>query len=331
MLGSFMANRRRLGRLAVLLAACVLAAIAAEYTTRWILRDVTTTSDNRGYFTRRWLRTGAAQLNAAGFRDREVTPDKPTGVFRVAAVGDSFTFGNGIRRQDRYTDLVQARLPSTIEVLNFGRAGDNTPEHLELVRTIVPKYRPDFVLLQWYVNDVEDSTVNTGRPVFRPLAPLPSWHEWLSMNSALYGIANLTWSQAQVGLGLTFSYADFLDRSQRDPNNREALLDQKLLNELITFAQGHGVPVGMVLFPDTTGERGDRYPFAYLHERVLANCEARQIRCVDLRKDFAEVRDRRQLWANRLDHHPGRRANAIAAERILETFAASWATGQGGK
>jgi len=51
----------------------------------------------------------------------------------------------------------------------------------------------------------------------------------------------------------------------------------------------------MVLFPDTIGELGDGYAFAYLHERVLAICKRRGIKCVDLRKCYAAVKDQQQL------------------------------------
>ena len=41
-------------------------------------------------------------------------------------------------------------------MLNFGTAGANTPEHLATVTKLLQEVHPDFVLLQWYVNDVED-------------------------------------------------------------------------------------------------------------------------------------------------------------------------------
>jgi hypothetical protein len=69
---------------------------------------------------------------------------------------------------------------------------------------------------------------------------------------------------------------------------------------------------------------GADYPFGYLHQRVLDTCDTQGITCLDLRKDFSLLHDRQSLWANRLDHHPGALANAIAAERILEVFSHKW-------
>lgn len=299
-------------------------AVAAEFGTRIAFRDVTTSSDFGGYFSRRWTRTGAVHLNSAGFRGREYAIPKPAGAYRIAAVGDSFTYGNGIRQEDRYSDLLQSELPAHFEVLNFGVPGANTPEHRERVSWLLKGLQPDFILVQWYVNDMEDDDA-AGRPTFRPLIPLRALHEWLSVNSALYTVANMQWADTQVALGMTVSYPDYLKRRLADPNSHDSQVDRKNLTAMIDSAQRAGVPIGMVLFPDTAGDMNEKYPFGYLHDRVLGICAERGITCLDLRKDFAQIHDRRTLWASRLDHHPSARANAIAAERILETFSPLWA------
>jgi hypothetical protein len=312
---------------ALLVVFTVLFAIGlAEPLTRVIFRNVTTSSDNGGFFTRRWLRSGAVQLNSAGFRGHAFTALKAPRAYRIAVIGDSFTFGNGIRQQDRYSDLLQTRLPEHFEVLNFGTPGANTPEHRTLVSHLLPVIRPDFVLLQWYVNDTEDDDA-TGRPSFRPLMPVRSVHNWLNDASALYTIANMQWAETQVALGMTSSYTDYLKRRLGDPASRDSQVDRGILLELIALCKRAGVPVGIVLFPDAAGaDFGAGYPFAYLHERVLDICREQGLTCVDLRKDFALVKDHRLLWANRLDHHPSALANEIAAVRIFETFSTEWAT-----
>jgi hypothetical protein len=310
-------------RVALSMFTLAMSAAGAEMATRWLLRDVTTTGDNGGYFSRRWHRENRAPLNAAGFRGRPFAADKPAGVFRVAVVGDSFTYGNGIRAEDRFTEVMQARLPEHIEVLNFGRAGDNTPQHAEQVKALVPSIAPDFILLQWYVNDVEDDDWRQ-RPRMRPLIPVVAWHDWLRMHSALYSVATVRWGEMQVGLGMTMSYHAYIHGRFRDPETREVRADRDLLVGAIAHAQKHHVPMAMVLFPDTSGDLGDGYEFGYLHDRVLSICAEQRIRCLDLRKDFAAVKDRQKLWANRLDHHPSALANAIAANRILETFSTDW-------
>lgn len=297
----------------------------AEPMTRFIFRDVTTVADASGFFSRRWYRGGPVHLNAAGFRDGPFNADKPAGTYRVAIVGDSFTYGNGVRQQDRYSDLLRVALPDHIEVLNFGAGGANTPEHLNLIARLLPDLHPDFVLLQWYVNDMEDDD-STGRPSFQPLIPLRALHAWLNDSSALYTVANMRWAETQVALGMTVSYPEYLRRRLGDPNGHDAQRDRHLLLDLIERCRRANVPIGIVLFPDTAGsDFGRGYPFAYLHERVLAVCGEQNLVCLDLRNAFSTVKDHRLLWASRLDHHPSALANKIAAMKILETYAKEWA------
>jgi hypothetical protein len=307
----------------LLMVALSIATVGAEYATRLIFRDVTTSTDNSGFFTRRWLRSRPSRRNAAGFRGPSYSDTKPPGTYRIAIVGDSFTFGNGIRQEDRFSDLLQAQLPSRIEVLNFGEPGANTPEHEKRVEEVLRTVHPDFILLQWYVNDMEDDDV-TGRPAPRPL--VPPMHDWLNARSALYNVANIKWAETQVRLGWQRSYVDYINDRLSNPHGQSAQSDNRHLRALIDHSRTAGVPIGIVLFPDTAAPLNDSYPFGYLHDRVLATCADYGMTCVDLRQDFAKVKDHRQLWASRFDHHASARANVIAAERILSTFAAKWAS-----
>ena len=270
-----------------------------------IFRDVTTSSDNQGYFTRRWAETGAVQTNGAGFRERSFSDVKAPGTYRIVAVGDSFTYGNGIRNDERYTEILQKGLPDSFEVLNFGTAGANTPQHLDTIANVVLPLKPDFVILQWYVNDVEGHD-STGRPTYHSLLPFSALHGWLIDASAFYTVANMQWAQWQVALGMTPTYADYLRRRMGDPNGPDARADRATLVALIEACRRQGVAIGMVLFPDTGAPIDANYPFAYLHDRVLETCREQGITCVDLREDFAAIKDRQSLWANRLDHHPER-------------------------
>jgi hypothetical protein len=89
-----------------------------------MFRDITTTADNRS--TSR--RVGSTTISTAirgGFRGPELEARKANGVYRIV-VGDSITEGQGISESDR---------PGH-EVLNLGRAGADTPDH---VKPLVPQ------------------------------------------------------------------------------------------------------------------------------------------------------------------------------------------------
>ena len=137
-------------------------------------------------------------------------------------------------------------------------------------------------------------------------------------------MANIRWGAIQVATGLAPSYADYLRRRAADPDGADARSDSALLRAMIDACRRQHVSIGIVLFPDAGPDLGADYPFAFLHEHVLAVCRAEGLPCLDLRADFAAVTDRRSLWVSPFDHHPSARANAIAATRILETFHPQW-------
>jgi hypothetical protein len=307
------------------LAVCTLAVsgLMAEAAARFMFRDITTSADAGSYFSRRWIQRTALQPNNLGFRDRSFASEKPARVYRIAVAGDSFTYGNGIAERDRYTNRMQAWLPDGVEVLNFGVPGDNTPQHYaSIVSSVLPSH-PDYILLQWFVNDVEGSDVSS-RPRYHALLPGALGGEWFAKHSAVYDIASMGWVQWQVRLGLVRSYADYLTARTADPNGPDARREHELLHAMVALARREHSGFGIVLFPDAGYDLGAAYPFGFLHQRVLDDCDQEHITCVDLRLAFSTIKDRRTLWVNRFDHHPSARANEIAALEILKVFQPYW-------
>lgn len=320
--GASAAQKSRLrNALVVSLLSLLVAGASAEAATRWIFRHVTASADGSGYFGRRWR--GGTMSNSHGFRDREFDIAKHAGTYRIVAIGDSFTFGNGLPEAQRYTNLLQTWLPDGFEVLNFGVPGNNTPHHLASLRGRALPARPDFVLLQWFVNDIEGNDLS-GRPHTLPLLPVAWLHGWLDAHSALYTVANMRWAEMQIALGMAPSYAEYLKARAEDANSPDAKRESQLLHEFVDLAKRANTPMAIVLFPDPGQDLGRAYPFAFLHERVLAVCRQEAIPCIDLREDLAGIKDRRTLWVSPFDHHPSARANEIAALRILDRLQPRW-------
>lgn len=313
---------RFLARLTAIMIGLGLAGVSAEAATRWMFRDVTTAADSRSFFSRS---TESVRFNERGFRERDVPEQKPAGTYRIAVLGDSLTFGNGLEVHQRYSNILDATLHEGFEVLNFGIPGDNTPQHLEVLRERALDTRPDFVLLQWFINDIEGNDVS-HRPQPLPLIPLPDVHRWLNRHSAFYSLANMRWAGVQVMMGMLPSYSEYLRERTGDPKGDDARRESALLRQIIATATRSGARFGMVLFPDFGEDMGPAYPYAFLHERVMATCKETGVTCLDLRDTFARVHDRRSLWVSPFDHHPSQRANEMAAVKILEAFRSEWAT-----
>lgn len=101
-------------------------------------------------------------INSAGFRDHEYKVTKPDGTYRIIALGDSTTAGNGITDVDMtYTKLLEKLLNAGnqpgkhYEVLNFGVGGYHTMQEVETLRVKGLEYNPDLVLLTFCMNDLD--------------------------------------------------------------------------------------------------------------------------------------------------------------------------------
>ena len=97
------------------------------------------------------------RFNSVGLRDGEYDLTKPTGVTRIAVLGDSFVWGYGVEQYENFTAVLEARLDEAgypSEVINFGLTGYGTDQNYLAYLELARAYGPDIVLLAFYENDV---------------------------------------------------------------------------------------------------------------------------------------------------------------------------------
>lgn len=310
----------KLGNLGILLVTIVALVSIAEAVVRYVFRDVTTTSDGRGYFAKRWYEARRPIKNSSGFREREFVREKPADVYRIAVIGDSITYAPGVEEEDRYTNLLQLHGSGKYEVLNFGRWGAETVDHVQILKELVLPVSPNFVLLQWFTNDVEGRD-KSGRPRPWPLVPSRRLFRASLAHSALFFLVNERWVAIQEQLGLVKTYEVYMKERFADPNSPASVAAQEALLQFIAVCKQHAIPVGIVLFANPHGGGG---PFDFLLDRVLSVCQREALPCLDTRSTFAPYENNGKLWVNRLDAHPGPLAHRLVAERIVQVFADGW-------
>ncbi|HOX28436.1 MAG TPA: SGNH/GDSL hydrolase family protein [bacterium] len=109
--------------------------------------------------------TTEIRTNSEGFRDSEFDVSRNQGVERIAVVGDSFAFGTGVRMGGRFSEYLEKELNAEgikTEVFNFGLPASDTEDQVEVLKRYVLKYKPDVVLLVFYVgNDITDNAAES--------------------------------------------------------------------------------------------------------------------------------------------------------------------------
>lgn len=102
------------------------------------------------------------QINALGLRDVEIENPKPPGTVRILGLGDSVTFGYGVRLEETYLKVLESELnagaPSgaRYQVVNAGIEGTALDFYYEVLRSLVPLLEPDLVIVGITLNDITD-------------------------------------------------------------------------------------------------------------------------------------------------------------------------------
>jgi len=103
------------------------------------------------------------QTNACGMRDHPRSIEKPPGTYRIALLGDSFTFGWGVEFEETFGQVLERELNSrlselgsmysNVEVLNFGVPGYSTFQEVAKFIESGIDFAPDAVLVLFIEND----------------------------------------------------------------------------------------------------------------------------------------------------------------------------------
>ena len=308
----------------LLVVSLIAATLLGEPVVRFALSDITTTGNMKSWFGKRWEKESVV-LNELGYRDRAIAADRGSDVYRIALVGDSFAFGQGLPVEERFGELIEAELnravPGKYEVLNFSNPGQATVSEIRVIEADVLPLKPDFILVQWLPNDFKDRT--------RPPVPLPprlvsnpGLHRYLQACSALYFLLNSQYRAIIARTGSDrFDYTADMMQPFQEPDSAEARAAAQPMVDLLQQLNDSGTSYALVLHPLLQPNLGANYRLAPMHEMVMKLCREAGARCLDLAPAFRSLGpdfDYTTLWVNRFDAHPGARANRLVADYILQ-------------
>lgn len=255
------------------------------------------------------------RLNNFGFRGRDFSIRRGRRV-RIAVLGDSICFGHGVREEDILTERLARRLDreqplsQEYEVLNFCLQGYNTQHEAILYEEVVARFRPDILLLVYYLNDV-------NQPPTRYFAWRREQPEWVTEARKRLYVFDV----------LAHGFESLRYRSEFLRNASEAYeaghpAFQAVatgLDRLSKVASRDRVPRLLFVFPWLGDPGTDHYPFRAAHQAVAKAAEAIGFHVVDLLKVFDGLRAR-DLWVHPRDYHPNARAHELAADAIYDAL-----------
>lgn len=263
------------------------------------------------------------RTNALGMRNREVVTPKPVGTRRILFMGDSVTFGWGVRESERFTSRIESKLAARgeplVEVVNAGVVHYNTVQESRLLARVIAPVDPDLVCVVYTANDLY---VADGSPIEGRAAPtrLPAdldgliggFDWWLLTNQVDLSLAHMLRYQTMVRLARVDADAADADR-QRELASR---LEGHLASSSPVLDPG-GCVAALLDMRRQCAARGIELVVAPYDapEVLVAFCRAKGIPILD----DSEVASDPLCRLSATDAHP----NAMGHERMAESFARS--------
>lgn len=264
-------------------------------------------SNPRGYFD---ANNGLTyRINEYGFRGPSYPKAKPAGTRRIVLLGDSFTFGEGVRFEDtlgeRLERLLDATRDAPVEVLNLGVSGARTGAEVSYLRQRGLAFGPDLVILVYVLNDAAAGDLDFWEDYRQQYEK--RWLKGSYLASYLFARASRTVMGRR--------YIDELVESARSHSDRWRW-SMRLLLEAKRLSTSAGSKFAVVIFPFMY-RLDDSYPFREFHRLVFDYCQSKGIEVLDLLESFTGRRDT-DLWVHASDQHPNEIAHEIAAQAIGE-------------
>jgi lysophospholipase L1-like esterase len=250
------------------------------------------------------------KTNSFGMRDDEPHPKNDNSLNRIAVLGDSFTFGFGVRGENTYPNVLERLLNKEIddrrfEVLNFGVGGYSTRDEALVFKHKAIKWNLDLVIFGYVFND----------PEIDPIQPLHSYYDkvsWWQYSNLLrlFAKAKRRWDIKKYGAG------DYL-RYLHATNGQKWQSVVGALEEIKNAAAERKITVLLVIFPPISNGSWAEYKYLDLHQQIADTANEKGIFVVDLYGDLSQYPSK-VLRISPHDWHPSKIGHEVAAHTIFK-------------
>ena len=244
-------------------------------------------------------------INAQGLRDREFPVEKAPGVTRTLMLGDSVTFGWGVKAEDTPSKLLEGALNAGLpaprhEVINSGVGNYNTAMEVAYFFERGHLLKPDVVILNYFINDAEPTPARKSSSVFEhSMAAVMALGAFDSIARTYFGRAD--WK--------TYYRDLYAPAAPGWTKTRSAIA------ELAAYCQKNDIKLLVAIYPELHVLKD--YPFADVTRQIEEQAAAGGAPFIDL---LPAVQDKEpdSLWVSPGDAHP----NAIANHEYARVIAA---------
>ncbi|MEO0478159.1 MAG: GDSL-type esterase/lipase family protein [Planctomycetota bacterium] len=268
--------------------------------------------------------------NSLGMREREeLAGPKPDGQTRVLCIGDSFTFGWGVKVEDAWPRRVERELrrqDDSVRTVNAGAAGAIfVDEYYAALDERFHVVEPDVVVFTICLNDILPTSLALAH--HRSKNDLP----WIFRVSKLARRVNNVYPlQDVLTLDPEHDYIQDLFDSPDEvyqwplwpaQKGREGFWvgggPQEALIAARDWCQERGKVFGVAIWPYFQGLGPDEwYPFTRIHTLVGEFCLENDIPFCDVLPELVDKVSTHELWVSPADYHGNARAQEMATPKL---------------
>jgi hypothetical protein len=294
--------------------------------------------------------TESFTVNEHGYRDVNFNQDEK---IDVVIYGDSFTFGHGMSRGERFSDLLAGKKPN-LNIANFAYNAGFTSPHYLLHFNLNEDLDPDKIFVFTYLgndchSDIDESKIisyeDGGYPlrivhdgnIYGDREQYPYVVKFLIKQSVfLYHVFKDIYNSEYASLvfdkkslpnqynPVDFDMGEQLDSCSENLRYIKSLVRQcKLRHEACEF-HNFLIPQGFLVYDDehtyhsqlNSQQRVEAFNNKMLIARVMGNCAKQGVSCIDLTKEFLGGSERYYL---KVDGHWNKKGH-LKVSQLLQRY-----------
>lgn len=241
-------------------------------------------------------------INSDGHRDKEYAIDKG-GKYRIIFLGDSLTFGWGVKEEETFATLIEDGMnsQSPTEIINFGAGNYNTEQEVNLFIEKGLNYNPDKVVLFYFINDAEPTPKRSALWVLGYSQFISLY--WSKMNSLLNNIVPAN------------SFREYYESLYAD-DQQGWINAKRSIIQIRDICEAMDIEFQVVLLPELHDI--DNMIFKNVYYNLALFLQKNKIDYLNLAKLFEKKPNQIELWVSYDDAHPNSIAHKAIAESAFE-------------
>lgn len=273
-----------------------------------------------------WYRT-----NARGWRGPEFEPTFAPDEFRVIALGDSCTFGKGVREEDSWPRQLEQMLAAEMGpdvkpmVGNLGVNGYASIHYKQVLAKVADGVKPDLVVLGYNLNDFPNIAQKVDQAVFKKSklrSSIPIDTRRIMNQLALFRLLRSVYYDMNREKDWARAEKFARQAPEGSPGNTARMeREAEILGDVVRISREAGAEVAIFLFPYESMVYLDSYSTAPI-DRVRKLAEELDVEFVDMISRFREVAvegdTTRSLFIRGDRYHPNEEGYRIVARNVAD-------------